>query len=495
MGKGETTTPHTALYRKYRPRSLDEFAGQSQVSNVLVRSLAQGKIAHAYLLTGPKGVGKTSIARIMAHHINKLPYDDEATHLDIIEIDAASNNGVEDVRDLRDRVQIAPIAAAKKIYIIDEVHMLSKAAFNALLKTLEEPPAHVVFILATTDLHKVPATIISRTQHFSLHAISPADLTTQLKKIAKGEGIKISDDAINAIAERGDGSYRNSISLLDQMSSFADDKEGITLELVQATLGLAPDDAVNTLLAAVDEHDVASVIGTLNLLEEQGIQPVILTDQIIRTLRDRLAERPQYVTLLDSLLVISSSPQPQLKLLTTLVGSIKPASVPRAVATRATKPIPKVLEAPVIVIEKEVPAATIEKNEEVTTVIEQSKTETAAPKPVKKKGSAEPINWDALLEYTKKSAVALYSVLNKCEYEQSGDELTLYTVRKFNKTKLDESKYQVQLQQAFEHIGQPTLTIITIPTHKPPTDEKLAAVAAIMGGGKEVSVEEMENNG
>ena len=147
-----------ALYRKYRSRSLDEVLGQDHVTNILRRALEQGKIAHAYLLTGPRGVGKTSVARILAHEINQLPYDEEASHLDIIEIDAASNNGVDDIRALREKAQVAPVSAPKKIYIIDEVHMLSKPAFNALLKTLEEPPAHVVFILATTDADKLPAT-------------------------------------------------------------------------------------------------------------------------------------------------------------------------------------------------------------------------------------------------------------------------------------------------------------------------------------------------
>ncbi|MGE5298776.1 MAG: AAA family ATPase, partial [Acidobacteriota bacterium] len=151
-----------ALYRKYRSRSLDEIVGQEHITALLKRAIASGNVAHAYLLTGPRGVGKTSIARILAHEINELPYSEDATHLDIIEIDAASNNSVEDIRDLREKVMVAPSIAKKKIYIIDEVHMLSKSAFNALLKTLEEPPEHVVFILATTDVEKLPATIISR---------------------------------------------------------------------------------------------------------------------------------------------------------------------------------------------------------------------------------------------------------------------------------------------------------------------------------------------
>ena len=141
-----------ALYRKYRSKSLDEVVGQNHITDILQRAIKTGRISHAYLLTGPRGVGKTSVARILAHEINQLPYSDDSTHLDIIEIDAASNNGVEDIRDLREKVQIAPVSAAKKVYIIDEVHMLSKAAFNALLKTLEEPPEHIVFILATTDV-------------------------------------------------------------------------------------------------------------------------------------------------------------------------------------------------------------------------------------------------------------------------------------------------------------------------------------------------------
>ncbi len=482
--KGDTSGGHMALYRKYRSRSLDEVIGQSQVTDVLRRSLSQGKVSHAYLLTGPRGVGKTSIARILAHEINQLPYSDESTHLDIIEIDAASNNGVDDVRDLREKVQLAPIAAAKKIYIIDEVHMLSKAAFNALLKTLEEPPSHVVFILATTDLHKVPATIISRTQHFAFHSISPADLSAHLKEIAKSEGLKVSDDALDAIATRGDGSFRDSISLLDQLSSFADDTEGITLDLVQTTLGLAPHDAVDTLLAAVTDRDVAGIINQLDTLEKQGIQPTILADQLIATLRSKLAEQPQLVGLLDSLLSVSSSSQPQLKLLTVLVGAIKP----KVAAARVSAPAPIAIEVPLPpVVAMELTKASEPMATPTPTAVEPVP---VATKPRKKSDTPQDLDWKKLIEYTRQNLLALHSVLSKCTYQFDGETLTLYAGRKFNKTKLDEAKYLTQLHLALEEVGAIGLTIVTLPTSEPLADKQLAKVAAMMGGGQEVTLEE-----
>lgn len=508
-----------ALYRKYRSKSLAEVIGQRHITDILGKAIKAGRISHAYLLTGPKGVGKTSVARILAHEINNLPYSDDSTHLDIIEIDAASNNGVEDVRDLREKVQIAPVSASKKVYIIDEVHMLSKAAFNALLKTLEEPPEHIVFILATTDVDKLPATIISRTQRFGFRAITEQDAITHLRHIANEEKIKINDEALALIAQRGDGSFRDSISLLDQLASLADDKQGITSELVSMTLGLAPTSIIENVLKAIESHDVPAVATILKETSADGIGAATLAEQLTFTIRSLIGEKPQLLPLLDALLDVAKSSQPELKLLSVLgtaamenkpVKSVALATPVLEVSAtieeltkQATKAKPS-LDAP-----KSAPAAFATSLKETTpavglTSLEETKSEVQQAEqssPVKRslkenvkttdvKDSSDPSTFDfkALIDYTKEHYVALYSVLVKCAHELENNKLTLYTVNKFYKKKLDDPKYSSHLYESLSQLGF-QLTIHTIPTHPTPKSSQAANIVAMMGGGEEVVVD------
>lgn len=465
-----------ALYRKYRSKSLDELVGQKHITDILSRAIKMDRISHAYLLTGPRGVGKTSVARILAHEINGLVYDENATNLDIIEIDAASNNGVEDVRDLREKVQIAPVAAKKKIYIIDEVHMLSKAAFNALLKTLEEPPTHVVFILATTNVEKLPDTIISRTQRFSFRPITTVDAKNHLAYIAKQENIKIDDDALEMIAERSDGSFRDSISLLDQLTSLVDKNEDITTTLIEQTLGMAPTKIVNQILSAVEDRDVKQIVKLLDETYAGGVDSTALCLQIINLVKYNISEKPQLLPLLDALIDVSKSPQPKLKLLTTLGSFQGQKQVSKTMA----------LSAPVI---------------EISASIKDLEKQAIKPKPkIAKKQSDKVVaethdmdiskfDWDKMLQSAKENYIALYSVLSKCSHELTDDGLTIYTVNNFYKKKLDDTKYSPLISKCLQNIGVYGLDIHTIPTTTPIKSSQAAMVADIMGGGEEVSLD------
>ena len=486
-----------ALYRKYRSTSLDTLVGQTHVTEVLKRAIAQGKVGHAYLLSGPRGVGKTSIARILAHEIIKAEYKGEDLPLDIIEIDAASNNGVDDVRDLRDKVHVAPAKATHKVYIIDEVHMLSKPAFNALLKTLEEPPEHVVFILATTNPEKLPDTIVSRTQQFRFRPISATDIAAHLRTIATNESIAIDDDALLLVAERGRGSFRDSISLLEQLSTITEPDTTITRTMIEDTLGIASNTLVEQLITAALNQDIAALVARTDESHDQGIEPIILIDQLIDRLRAHIASQPATTELIASLMTARESSRPDITLLTALIRFAQPAPVAvvppivRKTAAALATPAPAI-SAPVAPPKPNTQSASSKSAKTLDVTPQSAHTPDIAPAPSKKvieRADRPPFNWDTLIAHVQQHHVALYSVLSKCTPEVDGDTLRLYTGRKFNKTKLDDSKQRVHLTLSLQETGLGDYDIDTIPTPPPPSDPAAAAVAAIMGGGEEVNAE------
>lgn len=475
-----------ALYRKYRSKTLDEVVGQSHITDILRRAIETGNIAHAYLLTGPRGVGKTSIARILAHEINKLPYTDESTHLDIIEIDAASNNSVEDIRDLRERVQIAPVSAAKKIYIIDEVHMLSKSAFNALLKTLEEPPEHVIFILATTDAEKLPATIISRTQRFNFRAIGIEDTVAHLAYIAKQEHIAVDEEALRLIAEHSVGSFRDSISMLDQLQHAAGGT--ITAQIVEDTMGLAPHGTIETLLTAYRAQDIPAIVTTLHHYERQGTPASTLVRQLIGAINARVIDEPDLLALLDALLDTGRSAWPYVKLMTALARPL--AGAPAAPPSQPVRPLPPTKPADIPTQPASVLEPTEEKREELAPPAEPE-----VPKPKKKAvpttetttpTADQPFDWDQFLAHIKDQAPGTHTLLQKCTYTYDGTTLTVYASKKFNKTQIDKS-YAI-LGRALEAVMPSAKEVVVLATVKPPADSQTAAILDMMGGGEEVTL-------
>ncbi|QCT42173.1 DNA polymerase III subunit gamma/tau [Candidatus Nanosynbacter featherlites] len=485
-----------ALYRKYRSRSLDEVLGQDHVTNILRRALEQGKIAHAYLLTGPRGVGKTSVARILAHEINQLPYDEEASHLDIIEIDAASNNGVDDIRALREKAQVAPVSAPKKIYIIDEVHMLSKPAFNALLKTLEEPPAHVVFILATTDADKLPATILSRVQQFFFHPISVDVMARQLMAIAEKEGFAIEADAARLIAERSRGGFRDGISMLDQLSILATPDQPLTVAMVTEYLGLSDTATLEKLLDLYQSEDSADILRILQELEQSGISPTVVSHQLLSIARARLSTNPGLVELIQQLIEVDRHPHPDLKLLTIFMQHHAQPVRPKKTVAQAVTATPTVISTPAkpaSSAEKSPKSQSTKSTEPVKKTSESKDTKPAKKSSTKPRKSSTPLelDWHRVIEQAKEKSVGLSSLLQKSQWAFDGDKLTIFAGSAFYKKKLDDAKNRPLLAEIITAETGMELEVDIIGEKKPPEDEKLAEIAAMMGGGEEVKLEEL----
>ena len=278
---------YQALYRKWRPQTFDDMVGQSAVTHTLKNAISNHKTSHAYLFTGPRGTGKTSAAKVFAKAIN-CPNQGitNGTIGDVIEIDAASNNGVEEIRDIRDKARYAPTQAEYKIYIIDEVHMLSTGAFNALLKTLEEPPQKVIFILATTEPHKIPATIISRTQRFDFRRITSQEIIDRLAYILDQEGIEYEADALSVVARCANGGMRDALSLLDQMISFGDGK--VTLDEAIQVSGSLTDDLMIDFVKDLQETKAEEALEKLQQLFKIGKEASRLVEEWLEFARDLL---------------------------------------------------------------------------------------------------------------------------------------------------------------------------------------------------------------
>lgn len=301
-----------ALYRKWRPRLWEQVIGQEHVIQTLRHAVRSGRIGHAYLFAGPRGTGKTTTARLLAKAVNCLDEDpgnrpcdrcehcvavNEGRFLDLIEIDAASNTSVDDVRDLREKINFSPSQGRNKVYIIDEVHMLSTAAFNALLKTLEEPPPHALFILATTEVHKIPATVLSRCQRYEFRRVPVAAMTALLRQRAAEEGLTVDDDALQWIARQATGAVRDAISLLDQLSSTG---ERVTLQSAQQVLGAVTSESVVRLVEAILAKDAASGLECIQAALDGGSDARQYARQVVEYLRGLLLVRLNNAAMLEA---------------------------------------------------------------------------------------------------------------------------------------------------------------------------------------------------
>jgi DNA polymerase-3 subunit gamma/tau len=301
-----------ALYRKWRPQRWEDVVGQAHIIQTLQNAVTADRVAHAYLFAGPRGTGKTTTARLLAKAVNCLDPDlnnrpcdacdnclavNQGRFLDLIEIDAASNTSVDDVRDLRDKINFAPNLGRFKVYIIDEVHMLSTAAFNALLKTLEEPPAHAIFVLATTEVHKIPATVLSRCQRHEFRRIPQQDIVAHLKRMAAGENLEADEDALQLIARQSTGCLRDAISLLDQLASA---EERITLERTRLVLGTVTNQAVIEMVELLLAGDAASGLEQIHQALDAGSDPRQFARQIVEYLRSLWLSKMGSAGLLDA---------------------------------------------------------------------------------------------------------------------------------------------------------------------------------------------------
>lgn len=400
-----------ALYRKYRPTTLDEVIGQDEIIQSLQSAIKTNKISHAYLFSGPRGTGKTSVARIFAHAINQFDYQLEDSYLDIIEIDAASNTGVDNIRELREKAIIAPTKGKFKVYIIDEIHMLSRGAFNALLKLLEEPPAHIVFIMATTEPHKVLDTIRSRSQSFTFHLANQPVMVKYLSKIIQQEKIDCEKNAVELIAKRSGGSFRDALSLLDQI---AVNSKKITQKSIEQALGLPSLEIVNSLIEGY-LSDPSGLSTKLQVIFTSDIKPKILLTELIEYITKN--PQPELLNLLSRLTEIDA-PFIEAKLLVAFMSD----SIPNPKSTSSLTTPPKTIS----------PNTPTAKQTSTPKTAEPAKSLPTNDKVI----NEAPFDWEQFVSEIRQINVGIAKYLTASKYEIKSNAIHIYPEKSFAKTLL-----------------------------------------------------------
>lgn len=489
-----------SLYRKYRPQNFKNLVGQDHIRTTLLNAIKEGHAAHAYLLCGPRGTGKTSTARLLAKALNCTDSDEECEPcdkcemcesvregnlIDLIEIDAASNRGIDEIRDLKDKINFAPSRSKHKIYIIDEVHMLTKEAFNALLKTLEEPPGHVYFVLATTESHKVPETIISRCQRFDFKRINQKAITTRLMYIAQMEKIEAEEAAVEAIAHTAEGGLRDAIGLLEQLTS-----EGkLEFNRVQTVLGISGISALESFYKHLRNNDTNSALTEVQNLYSQGIDLVQFTKDFLEHLRLIMLKSTEENNLAETNYALNTA-----ELFQEAYSKLKSTTIPQLplemAVIRATMKGKIVAPEPVEIVDEAKPEPKVEATPEPPKIeperthapIKQNISEQERENPVEKLPltiSYLKENWPRVIELIKTPFVKMSFKAGKPIQVENGEVLVEFT-SKFHKEKVDTAENRLEIENAINEIFEGSAKVaysiseVKLSTPKPAITEEQA---------------------